>query len=161
MKPRVSESLSRKPIVLYHAAAERRQAGRAAYERRDYVLAAYLAGLSVECILQAIALRHDPTHDARHDLAMWLARCGLTLQRAVKTPPAVGRWNLLVRVWRNELRYLSRSGFLGYVRGLGLHMGISGGTEAIMKQNAKCLLEAAAAVHNAGVIEWDRSTGRS
>ena len=68
-----------KPIVLYYASVERKEAAWAAYERKDYVLAMYLAGLAVECILQAIVLNDDPTHDAKHDLTKWLARCRASL----------------------------------------------------------------------------------
>jgi HEPN domain-containing protein len=141
--------------------AERKEAAWAAYEREDYVLAMYLAGLTVECILQAIALRDYPSHDARHDLPRWLGRCPASLQESIKSEAIRAHWSRLVRVWRNELRYLSGDGVLGYLRQQKLNVGISGGPDAVMRRNAKRLLEAAAAVHDRGVYAWARYTAKS
>jgi hypothetical protein len=144
-----------KPVVLYHASTERRDAAQAAYDRKDWVLAMYLGGLAVESILQAIALLDDPTHDAKHDLPKWLARCRTSLQKAIKGPAARDDWSLIVRVWRNDLRYLSREGMLGYVRQFqDLVRGIRGGPDAIMRSVADRVLQAATTVHSKGVVAW-------
>jgi HEPN domain-containing protein len=152
--------LAHNPVVLYHASGERKEAAWAAYDRKDYALAMYLAGLAVECILQAIALQDDPTHDAKHDLAKWLARCRKSLQNGIKSEAVREHWNRVVRMWRNELRYLSYDGVLGYLRQRNFHRGIAGGPDAIMRVNAKRLLDSTVAVHNRGVVAWDRYTRR-
>ncbi len=67
--------LAHKPKVLYHASLERIDEARKAHDSGDHVLAMYLSGLAVECILQAVAFLDKPIHDARHDLKKWLNRC--------------------------------------------------------------------------------------
>jgi len=69
---------------------------------------------------------------------------------------AQAQWNLLVRIWRNDLRYQSQAGFLGYVRRTPLKQGIRGGRQAIMKRAAAVLVAAAASVHAIGVAHWTR-----
>jgi hypothetical protein len=76
----LAADLSHSPVVLYHASVERRNAACEALRCGDYVLSIYLAGLAVECLVQAIARLDDPTYDARHDLAIWLSRCRTSLQ---------------------------------------------------------------------------------
>ncbi len=68
----MTSDLVHHPIVLYSASAERLEAAKFAAAHGDWVMAVYLAGLSIECLLQAFALRDVPTHDARHDLTKWL-----------------------------------------------------------------------------------------
>jgi len=157
----MAADLFHSPVVLYHASTERREAAWAAYRRGDWVLAMYLAGLAVEAILQAVALNDDPTHDAKHDLPKWLARCRTSLQEALKDKGARECWNHVCRVWRNELRYLSRDGLLGYLRARELNRGISGGADAIMKVNAVRLIESAVVIHNRGVTAWHHYTKKS
>ena len=146
--------LAHQPVVLYHASSERIQAAWVAFQRQDFPLSMYLAGLAVECVLQAIALHDDPTHDAKHDLPKWLGRCRISLQEAIKAAGVREHWNRVVRVWRNDLRYLSRDGLLGYLRARSLNRGISGGPDAIMRENARRLYHAAVTVHHKGVAAW-------
>src|SRR5438105_1577503 len=104
--------LSHKPEVLYRASIERMAAAwRALEEGDDYPLASYLAGLAVECILQAVAFKIGAVHDAAHALPKWLAKCPSDLQDAIKGRVR-GEWSLLVALWDNGIRYLSRDGFL-------------------------------------------------
>ena len=146
--------LSRKPEVLYRASLERMAvAWRAFDDAGDYALASYLAGLAVECILQAVALKVGAAHDAAHALPKWLAKCPRGLQDSIKTQ--VGdEWSLLVSLWENGIRYLSRDGFLGYLRDKGCAVGIRGGPEAVMRKNTKSLVSAADAVHKKGLAQW-------
>src|SRR5688572_5017234 len=104
----MADDLFHRPIVLYQASAERKEAAWVAFHRGDFVIATYLAGLAVESILQAIALNDNPVHDAKHDLTKWLGRCRTSIQDILKNDPVREDWNRVVRVWCNELRYLSR-----------------------------------------------------
>ncbi len=77
----------------------------------------------------------------------------------MKSPGARDDWNLIVRFWRNDLRYLSRDGVLGYVRQFhDLVQGIRGGPDAILRTVASRILEAAAVVHMKGVVAWTNYT---
>lgn len=157
----MADNLFHRPVVLYQASAERKDAAWAAFALGDYVLAMYLAGLAVESILQAIALNDRPIHDAKHDLTSWLGKCRASIQDILKSDPLREHWSRVVRVWCNELRYLSRDGLLGYMRKMKLNRGIPGGPDDIMKSVAKSLLDSASMVHSTGVAAWARYTGKS
>jgi len=151
--------LSHKPHVLYLASIERMHAARRCIDQKplDYVLAAYLAGLAVECILHAIAFRDGATHDAWHGLSSWLAKCPPSLHDAIK-PAAVEDWNRVLVLWDNRLRYLSVDGFIGYLRDRGFTRGLKGDRDSLMRRNVKLLVDAAERVHQKGLAQWHRST---
>lgn len=146
------------PHVLYRASIERMRGARRAREEEDFVLAMYLAGLAVECILQAVCHLDDPSHDARHHLPKWLNKCRTSLQDAINAPGVRGHWTTVVNVWRNQLRYLSEDALLGFLRRIKRDRLVSGGGEAIMKVNADRLLESADVVHRRGLAAWKRYT---
>ncbi len=152
----MAADLAHRPEILYAASLEREQAAWAAFARSDYVLAIYLAGLAVECILQAIAFKDHPAHEARHDLPQCLARCRRSLQSAIDAVPTWASWSFLVRVWRNEIRYYSSAALIGYLRRFDDVRRISGGPDAIMKTMARRALDAASLIHGKGVVAWTR-----
>jgi hypothetical protein len=146
--------LSRKPEVLFRASIERMSAARRAFDDSDdYPLASYLSGLAVECILQAVAFKIGAAHDAKHALPKWLAKCPQNLQNSIKSHVR-DEWSLLVALWDNGIRYLSRDGFLGYLRDKGSAAGIRGGPESVLRKNTKALLNAADAVHKKELGQW-------
>ena len=149
--------LSHRPNVLYLASIERMTAARRMIDDkpRDYVLASYLAGLAVESILQALALRGGAAHDARHSLSNWLSKCPSSLHEALK---GSADWNLLVARWDNGIRYLSFDGLLGYFRNKGYVHGKKGGVESIVRAVTKDLVDAAEFIHNKGLAVWVSST---
>lgn len=152
------ETLAHKPKVLYLASLERIEEAQTCRDSGHCVAAMYLGGLAVECILQALALRDNPQHDARHDLTKWLSRCPRSLEETLKSDPVVaGDWNRVDTVWYNGMRYLSENGLLGYLRGIDrAEKDIKGGREAILKENAKRLVDSASAVHKKGLATWRR-----
>jgi hypothetical protein len=121
----------------------------------DYVLSSYVAGLAVECILQALALHHGAAHDARHELSMWLSKCPTALHNALK---GSAEWNLLVALWDNGIRYLSFDALLGYFRDKGKLHGKKGGVESKVRHVTKQLVDAAEIVHKEGLAVWLSST---
>jgi hypothetical protein len=149
--------LSHRPNLLYLASIERMAAARRMVDEKpyDYVLASYLAGLAVECILQALAFHGGAAHDAKHSLSKWLSKCPSSLNDALK---ASAQWNLLVARWDNGIRYLSFDGLLGYFRNKGYVHGKKGGVESIVRAVTKDLVDAAEVIHNKGLAVWVSST---
>jgi hypothetical protein len=146
--------LSHQPEVLYRASIERMAAAwRALDDADDYPLASYLAGLAVECILQALAFKIGAAHDAGHALPKWLSKCPRDLQNSIKSQVR-DDWSLLVALWDNGIRYLSRHGFLGYLRDKGRAVGIRGGPESVLRMNTKALVKSADALHKKGLAQW-------
>ena len=126
----------------------------------DLVLAYYLGGLAIECILQAIALRQDPSHDSRHDLRRWLGRCPVGLQQALASERMRTHWTTVATDWNNSLRYFSESALLGYLRKKKRLRRWKGDTQARMNQAVTTFVNASERVFEKGVAQWladDRS----
>jgi hypothetical protein len=149
--------LSHKSHVLYLASIERMAAAQRMIDQtpKDYVLANYVAGLAVECILQALALEAGASHDARHSLSAWLSKCPASLHHLLK---GKAEWNLLVALWDNGLRYYSYDGLLGYFRDKGYARGKKGGVESKVRATTNALVNAADYVHKKGLAVWVSST---
>jgi hypothetical protein len=139
--------------VFYHASIARLNESRKAFAGADYVLAIYLSGLGVECILQAMALLTGGQHDAHHDLPNWLLKCPTAIHESVKGD-AGPAWSQLVAIWHNGLRYFSDAALLGYLRQKKATRGIAGGPKAIIRENARRVVQAAAIIHTKGVSHW-------
>jgi hypothetical protein len=152
--------LSYKPVVLYQASLARMEESHRAFEARDPVLSAYLAGLAVECILQALALHDGAASDARHDLGRWLAKCPTRFQGVIEDT-ASSDWSLLFSLWDNGIRYLSDSGFLGYIREKKANRGISGTPDDVIREVARRMKDSADIIHKRGITQWKISTKKS
>jgi hypothetical protein len=153
-------AISHKPIVLYRASIERMNAAHRAFGDRDYVLAAYLSGVAVECILQAMASNAGAAQDARHDLGLWLAKCPASFGNQVKGPIR-SEWSLLVSLWDNSLRYLSSDGMIGYYRRKRATYGISGNPLAIMREITRQIVQSSDMIHKRGVAVCKNSIEKS
>src|SRR5665213_3506235 len=99
-------NLSHRPNVLYLASIERMAAARRMVDEKPYdcVLAAYLCGLAVESILQALALQQGAARDAKHALSKWLAKCPSSLHEMLK---GSAEWNHVVALWDLSLIHIS------------------------------------------------------
>jgi len=147
--------LSHRPNILYQACLDRAHSASVLLDSvRDYPMAMYTAGLAVECIIQAIALNHGATHNARHNLANWLTKCPEALDDTLR---GTGEWNLVVALWRNELRYLSFEGLLHHLRERNHVRGLKGSVESLVRTSATRFVSAAGVVQKKGVAEWLRS----
>lgn len=146
-------ALTKRPEVLYQASLEHISALDELRRNGQWVLAIYVAGLAVECILQAIALHTGSPDDVKHDLRKWLARCPDRFQAAIQGQ-IPEQWSFLSLVWVNRLRYLSHEGLLGHLRALQLNRGIKGPGESILKSNADRVIAAARDIHGKGAVTW-------
>lgn len=144
------------PEVLYEASPERIEAAEDMRKSNYWAISMYLSGLSVECILQAHAMRAGSAHDAHHDLDAWLSRCSIRLQDTIRDL-AGESWGRVRIIWTNKIRYMSEAGLLGYLRRKGSYVygGIRGGGDSIIKVNAERLQRAAETVHGKGAILWN------
>ncbi len=154
-----ASALSRRSVVLYHASIERLSEAQRAFASADYVLTMYLSGLAVECILQALASLAGGEHDAHHDLPRWLAKCPDAFRASVKGD-AGAAWSQLVAIWHNGLRYFSDAALLGYLRERNATRAISGGPKAVVRENARRVVQSAAIIHTKGITQWLSSTKR-
>lgn len=150
----MADDLTHKPLVLYDASMQRMAAAQRSFDANDFPLTIDLAGLSVECVLQALALRNDSRHDARHNLAAWLARCPRPLQNELRTQPMDEHWVHLLAIWRNHLRYASRDSLLGYLRRVSQWRRLKGDDDARMKAMCRSVLQSAWEIQKKGLAAW-------
>src|SRR5438105_11604673 len=95
------EPISLRPAVLHTAAIERLADSRMLLDRKSWPGSMYLAGLSVECMLQSFALRSGALANARHDLLRWLTICPAVLKEAISRG-ALPDFNHLCVAWNNR-----------------------------------------------------------
>jgi HEPN domain-containing protein len=148
--------LSQRPEILYAASLERIEEAELLMDAQAWGLAMYVAGLSVETLLQAFAMRDGAAHDARHDLRAWLGKCPARVIDVINDT-AGAEWSRLNTAWTNSLRYLSISGVLGHLRSRKLTQRIKlgkAGSDKAVEVNARRLLEAARIVHGKGIALW-------
>lgn len=148
--------LSLQPPVLYEASIERIEEAHLLALQGRAALAMYAAGLAVECLLQAFALRRRQRFDARHDLTGWLAKGPAELIDAVRGR-AAGEWSVLIAIWSNRLRYMSDAGLLGYLRDKQLHRHVRGGPKSLLTTRTRECVNAATTVHRKGLVVWPRA----
>lgn len=137
----------------YHAAAlEHLDHARRAYDRKDYMVAHYYSGVSVECILRACAEADEQkTFYSRHDLAK-LALAGfldLTSGRSRREWDAkIGEVNLR---WRSNHRYYSEQSLRRYLKDGELDRKVKGDP---LKENSRIVRELAHEIVGFGEMKW-------
>ena len=150
------DDITHQPKHLWMASESRLGSAWTLLDSGDFAGAVYLGGLSVECVMQAIAIQTGKETDARHDLNLWLKKCPERFIDAVKRNETSTHWNRLVAVWNNRIRYLAWEGLLGYVRSNPLWNALKGEDEPRMKQFVKRFVQSAQEIQKIGVSEWQR-----
>ena len=149
-------SVTRRANVLHDASIERMEDTELLFESRRWVLSMYAAGVAVESLLQAFAIRSGRPYDANHDLRLWLAKCPHAVITTIKGS-AIIEWSDVTETWDNTIRYMSTSGLLGFLKERRLNRKITlgkFGEKAVVKVNAAKLLRAAKVVHGKGLVLW-------
>jgi HEPN domain-containing protein len=134
------------------AAEEHVVAARELHSGQRYVLAHYIAGLAVECILRAYFARRSEDFDKRHDLrelaksSRFLHPVPFENQRRV--------WialNTCVAQWLNNHRYRSEAALRRYLKAARLDGNIRGD---FVKERSRRIVDAAHVLVGAGVQSW-------
>ncbi|HEY2154426.1 MAG TPA: HEPN domain-containing protein [Isosphaeraceae bacterium] len=155
------------------AATERLEEARSVYDDSGangrYVLAIYLAGVAVECVLRAFIIKKGRPMDTGHDLVALFVQSGLGEPLDPKAPASrrdrieARRGELSGSIagikyrWSNNLRYTSRKRYVRHLRDAG-QLGKHRGDE--LKENARQVIEAAVTVVTHGVKVWQKSSTR-
>lgn len=141
--------------VYFAAARERATEIEELYRAGRYVLAHYVAGVAVECMLRAYRFRRDPEFDARHDLYRLLHSSGMI---PVLRPEEVYAANSAIASvnfrWANDFRYRCDANLRKYLKRIGADRGIKGN---LLKENARRSKDAALTFVRIGVKAWKRS----
>ncbi len=149
---------SHQPDTLYRASLERMQAAwkLIGANQHDWAVveAMYLAGLAIEALLQAFALKYGAKHDARHDLLHWLSKCPDSLQQSLNQPIIRDAVSTVTAEWRNAMRYWDYDALLGHARKQARWRGIKGDDPQRVRSFVMTFLENADRLHQKGTTLW-------
>lgn len=148
--PRKAKS-ENKAETCREAAQEHKTLAVELHEAGRYVMAHYVAGLAVECILRAYRYRIDPVFDARHDLHSLysLSQFGniVSLDREEEISQAFVE---VVRRWNNNYRYCSEHSLRNRLRQANL-----GRTGKFVRESSRLIVIAAIKIVEQGVLHWN------
>ena len=135
------------------AATEHVRGARELYSMQRYVLAHYVAGLAVECLLRAYLYRVNPKlFYSRHDLWELEKASGFSdivpNSQRQKISAALGD---VVSRWQNDHRYRSERSLRRFLTGKKLYWRIKGD---FVKENSRRIVEAALELVNLGAMAW-------
>jgi HEPN domain-containing protein len=147
-------------VVYYEAALERLKLARELLEGQQYIMAAYMAGVAVECMLMAYVHRVEAPLDAQHNLFR-LADAGgffddMTRREREALTAELGE---IVSRWRNNHRYRTDKAFQDFLTRNRLFV-IEGNRTTrrnLVRYNAEILVESANRIVTAGVARWPQS----
>ena len=139
------------------AALEHVATGRELYDADPprYVLAHYVAGLAVECMLRAYRYRIDAEFDERHDIR--------TLYKAARfdeiVPPALQEQigtarSIIESQWQNNHRFCSEEYLRSFFKRLALDRGIRGD---FLKERTRQIVDASFEIVSLGNKQWTKS----
>jgi len=116
-----------------------------------YVMAHYVAGLAVECILRAYQYRLNPIFSGRHDLQTLYRDA----QFASVVPPddeekVTSALTEVVRRWSNSHRYRSERALRLFLRRANL-----GHTGKFVRESSRRIVDAAIVIVDQGVLKWN------
>lgn len=136
----------------YRAAQDHAEEAQLLYDESRYVLAHYAAGLAVECMLRAYAVRNGAEFDGRHDLRKWfeLARFDEVITQS-HSESVLFAYNVVFIQWNSTQRYYSDGFLRASFRNARLDRGIRGD---FVKELTRRITEAALVVVNEGTEQW-------
>jgi HEPN domain-containing protein len=141
--------------VYRRAALERIEAANSLYEQQSYVLAYYIAGVAVECMLLAYLRKSGQRRDDRHDLRQLVERSGFLnafSDQDTKDALTADLSEVVLR-WSNSHRYRSLDALRKYLnRRPELFEG--GRVKDVVKYQSGIIVDAANRIVGAGVRRW-------
>ncbi len=117
-----------------------------------YAFSHYAAGLAVECMFRAYAVRNGAAFDGRHDLSKWFE---LARFDGVSDPSRLERiaaaYNIVALQWNSTQRYYSEGFLRAHFRNNRFDRGIKGN---VVKELTRRIVEAAFEVVTEGKLRW-------
>ena len=117
-----------------------------------YAFSHYTAGLAVECMFRAYAVRYGAAFDGRHDLSKWfeLARFDQVSDPS-RLESIAAAYNRVTLQWNSSQRYYSEGFLKAYFRNKELDRGIKGNA---VKELTRRIVESAFEVVTEGKLRW-------
>ena len=116
-----------------------------------YVMAHYVAGLAVECILRAYQYRLNPVFSGRHDLqALYRDAQFASIVAPAEEQKITSALIEVVRWWSNSHRYRSERALRVFLRRANL-----GQTGKFVRESSRRIVDAAIVMVDQGVLKWN------
>lgn len=116
-----------------------------------YVMAHYVAGLAVECILRAYQYRLNPVFSGRHDLQALYRDAQFALIVAPDEEQKVtSALTEVMRRWSNSHRYRSERTLRLFLRRANL-----GQAGKFVRESSRRIVDAAIVIVDQGVLKWN------
>ena len=116
-----------------------------------YVMAHYVAGLAVECILRAYQYRLNPVFSGRHDLqALYRDAQFASIVAPAEEQKVTSALIEVVRRWSNSHRYRSEWALRVFLRRANL-----GQTGKFVRESSRRIVDAAIVMVDQGVLKWN------
>lgn len=140
------------PVVYRTASQEHATAALLLFEHRQYVLAHYVAGLGVECIIRAYRTKLAAPFDERHDLYE-LARAArfFDLFPSARVRALSAAFGTVAAQWVNTHRFRSESALRKFLTERKLYMGVKGD---LLHARTRLIVNAAFELVTMGVTQW-------
>jgi len=141
--------------VYLRAAIERIEAANTLYEQQSYVLAYYISGVAVECILLAYLRRSGQRREDHHDLGQLEARGGFLngfRNERLREALTADLTDVMVR-WHNSHRYRSGDALRKYLNRRPKLLR-EGRVRDVVKFHCEHIVAAANRIVEAGVERW-------
>ena len=139
-------------VEIYRAAAQEHVAlALDMHAAGRYVMAHYLAGLAVECLLRAYPFRISPTFSGRHDLQTLYQEAHFDTIVPIEEAENVSiAMTEVVRRWSNSHRYRSERALRLY-----LQRAIPGQRGKFVRESSRRIVSAAKVIVDLGVSQWN------
>ena len=134
------------------AGSEHLAVAQSLYDRNQFVLANYVAGLSAECLLRAYRHMIDPAFDARHDLGLLFKQSKFNgVVPAFRRVQVAAALVVVVGLWSNDHRFSSERALRTRWKRKGLDRGVKGD---FVKERTRQLVNAASEIVTTGATRW-------
>ncbi len=139
------------------ASMERINTARKLYAQKEYVLAIYIAGVAVECLLKAYLRRKTPHFKSKHDLPNLLKESGLMdFIRPTDHKELSACFGEVWSRWKNNYRYASSERLTSEYKRLKLYNKKVKGY--LLKANSSTITNNALSIISKRVARWDSKT---
>jgi hypothetical protein len=119
---------------------------------REYFASHYFAGIAVESVLRALAMRRGEPFSSNHSILFWAGKAGMIHDASrIGSDMVPANLNEIEARWRASHRYLPEQALATYLHDAGLDRRIRGNR---IKYSATRLLELAAAIVAIGEARW-------
>jgi hypothetical protein len=121
-------------------------------EERRYAFSHFTAGLAVECMFRAYAVRNGAAFDGKHDLRKWFALARFDeVTNPAHSERIAAAYDVVALQWNSTQRYYSEGFLRAHFHNNRFDRGIKGN---IAKELTRRLVEAAFEVVTEGKLRW-------